>query len=276
MSTPPLSGGEEDRSGLSYGLGPADRPWDGLPLRTAAGATDEGDMDVITGLQALDEAVVRWAYGLDLPSLLAEGVSHLVTHGGVVVLAALALLVFGRGRTRRAGAALAAGLVAHVLVLEGLVKHAVERERPYAALGLYLRDSLVDPASYSFPSGHSAASFMAAAVVGARYPRARVPLFVLATLVALSRVHLGAHYPSDVVAGAVFGLVLGAILVRAFCVAGASVAGGEPEAVAGALERVDGGLAVEDELGGEATEQRRELEAVAGESRDHDDARLVR
>lgn len=171
-------------------------------------------VDVNTGWHSVDTGLTQWVYGFDVPTPASEAITHLVTRGGAVVVVAVVMLALGRGRTRRAGAALAAGLLAHVLLLEGVVKNVVQRKRPFTALGLTLRDSLVDPASFSFPSGHSAAAFLGAWVIGARYPRHRAPLIVLACCVALSRVHLGAHYPTDVAAGAVFGVVLGAALVR--------------------------------------------------------------
>jgi len=71
------------------------------------------------------------------------------------------------------------------------------------------------PASHSFPSGHAATSFACATVIGATAPRLRVPLYALAALVAWSRVYVGVHYPLDVLAGAVWGLVVGLLLVRA-------------------------------------------------------------
>jgi undecaprenyl-diphosphatase len=166
-----------------------------------------------------DAAALEWAYGLGLPILPVALVSHIATRGGLWLVAGLGLSVFGRERMRRTGLAVLSGLVLHVLVLEGVVKHAVARARPFAALGLELRDGLVNPDSYSFPSGHSAASFLGAWILGCAFPRWRSPLLAIATLVALSRLHLGAHYPSDVVAGAFFGLCLGVILARVFRVA---------------------------------------------------------
>jgi undecaprenyl-diphosphatase len=62
---------------------------------------------------------------------------------------------------------------------------------------------------YSFPSSHAANLFGIAVVVGTFYRRTRYYLFPLAILVAIGRVYLGVHYPSDVVAGAVFGLAVG-------------------------------------------------------------------
>jgi len=67
-----------------------------------------------------------------------------------------------------------------------------------------------------FPSGHAITAFAAAVVLGALWPRARMPLFVLAALIALSRVVLGSHYPSDAIAGAILGALMAGLIVRAF------------------------------------------------------------
>jgi membrane-associated phospholipid phosphatase len=65
----------------------------------------------------------------------------------------------------------------------------------------------------SFPSSHAVTSFALAFAVSALWPRARVPMLVYAVLIAISRLVLLAHHPSDVVAGALIG-VLGAMFVR--------------------------------------------------------------
>ncbi len=67
----------------------------------------------------------------------------------------------------------------------------------------------VIPASASFPSGHAATAFAAAVAVGAFYPGFRRPLLALAAVVALSRVYLGVHYATDVLAGSALGVALG-------------------------------------------------------------------
>lgn len=167
----------------------------------------------------IDHGAFLWAYGLNVPEWLALAFTHLATRGGVWALIALGLLVFGRGMNRRTGIALVSGFVAHILLVEGAVKHLVERQRPYLALHVALRDGVVDPASYSFPSGHTAASFLSAWILGARWPRWRAPLFVVAALIGFSRPLLGAHYPSDVFAGAVFGTGIGFVLTTALGIA---------------------------------------------------------
>jgi hypothetical protein len=65
------------------------------------------------------------------------------------------------------------------------------------------------PTSLSFPSAHSSTSFAAARGFTALVPRARAPLHVLASCMALSRVYLGVHYPSDIAVGAVLGSLIG-------------------------------------------------------------------
>jgi undecaprenyl-diphosphatase len=90
-----------------------------------------------------------------------------------------------------------------------LLKWLIPRSRPR------LDPLIAIPHNHSFPSGHAAASFACATVLGAAVPRWRFWLFVLATLIAWSRVYNGVHYPLDVLAGAALGLVIGLGLLRA-------------------------------------------------------------
>jgi membrane-associated phospholipid phosphatase len=71
------------------------------------------------------------------------------------------------------------------------------------------------PGSTAFPSGHSASAFAYATGVGHVLPIASIPLLGLAAVVSYSRVHVGVHYPGDVVAGALVGTMLAQLTTRA-------------------------------------------------------------
>ena len=84
------------------------------------------------------------------------------------------------------------------------IKQAIGRQRPAVE---DLPHLMATPTGLSFPSTHSATSFAAARAYSSLVPAA--PLYALATAMALSRVYLGVHYPSDVTAGAAVGVVAG-------------------------------------------------------------------
>lgn len=90
------------------------------------------------------------------------------------------------------------------------IKRIFARPRPFVTLVL---TSVVGrkPSSYSFPSGHSAASFAGAWLLSRRHPRWTPAFYAFAALVAFSRVYQGAHYPSDVTIGAAVGTGLAAV-----------------------------------------------------------------
>jgi membrane-associated phospholipid phosphatase len=118
--------------------------------------------------------------------------------------------------TRRLPRGAALGAVSYLAAegLSTLLKGVFDRPRP----------SVVDPAVHplvavphngSMPSTHAAGAFAAALAVGLVHPRLRWPLLALAALIALSRVWLGVHYPTDVIAGAALGAAIALVLWRA-------------------------------------------------------------
>ena len=94
------------------------------------------------------------------------------------------------------------------------IKVIVHRPRPWVTADLPQRwpDYRHLDAFHSFPSEDSASAFAIAATVGCFFPRARVPLLLVAALVAAERVLLYAHHPSDVWAGAILGLAVSELL----------------------------------------------------------------
>ena len=119
---------------------------------------------------------------------------------------ALGGLGMAADRPRRRAWARAAGLVGAAYLLNTAIKLGLRRPRP--VLG-DLPPLIGTPTGLSFPSAHATSSFTAARAYGRLQPAQRPALYGLASALAVSRVYLGVHYPSDVAAGAVLGTILG-------------------------------------------------------------------
>lgn len=126
----------------------------------------------------------------------------------------LVLLFFG-GAHREAAIA-AAGLAAGsgIGVFE-LLKNASRRPRP-CALEPHCWSKILPPDQFSFPSGHTITAFAVAVCLSGFYPQLDGVLFFVAASVAASRIILGMHFLSDVVAGGFIGGGLGYIFLRLF------------------------------------------------------------
>ena len=108
-------------------------------------------------------------------------------------------------KTRKSGFTALLALIIGSVITNLVLKTAVARIRPYDAVeGLVpLVKKLRD---YSFPSGHTCASFSCAVVYYKMYPDIKGKgAMVLAVLIALSRLYVGVHYPTDVLGGAIVG-----------------------------------------------------------------------
>lgn len=155
----------------------------------------------------MDSAVLSAVNGAHAPWLdvVMRGVTWLGYEPGIWFISAIVLLGVPRLRASAFRMALAVLLTYGIAI--GVAKPLVARERPYRIPALAVRTVEASPAtSYSFPSGH-AATAVAGAVAAARMcPRAAWAIWLLAGLIAYSRVYVGVHYPSDVTAGALIGL----------------------------------------------------------------------
>jgi membrane-associated phospholipid phosphatase len=132
-------------------------------------------------------------------------------------------------RRRRSSWRAATGAVAVAYALNTAIKPVVGRRRP-DLLGLPALTPT--PTDLSFPSAHAATSF-AGALAYSRLGLPRGPLYALAAALSCSRVYLGVHHPSDVLAGALLGSAAGAWATREVARPGR----GAPDPVAGSDSR---------------------------------------
>jgi len=135
-----------------------------------------------------------------------QGISNTTSY--ISVATPVTIFIIGAAQnnkqTKQKSYVIAGSLVVATVLTEGL-KYIVNRARPST------RDSLIIPASDlgspSFPSGHTSIAFSTATAISLAFPKWYViaPSFLWAGTVGFSRMYLGVHYPSDVLAGAIVG-----------------------------------------------------------------------
>ena len=126
------------------------------------------------------------------------------------ILLAVIFLLFRK--TRKTGLMMGVALLCGLIVGNLTLKPLIHRIRPYDLNpeAILLIDRLND---FSFPSGHTLSSFEGATVLMIRDKRFGIPSMVIAVCIALSRLYLYVHYPTDVLTGAILGIVFGFLAV---------------------------------------------------------------
>ncbi|MEU3061995.1 phosphatase PAP2 family protein [Streptomyces subrutilus] len=200
-------------------------------------------------------AVARWDRGLFdmvarrhwpgadrvLPKL-GRAANHGVLWGGT----AAAIAVFGSTRGRKAAVRGMASLALASATINTVGKWSVRRARPQLDGVPAVRQLTTQPRTTSFPSGHSASAFAFTAGLALESPGWAAVVAPVAASVAFSRIYTGVHYPSDVAAGAAWGVAAGLVVRR--IVRGAQearIVPGDERAAAGAPALPEGeGLTV--------------------------------
>jgi len=130
--------------------------------------------------------------------------------GGTYFHVLLITLLAASPPTRAIGLKLGLVQAAVTAAVQG-IKRMASRVRPYDAYAEVV--PLRTEKDFSFPSGHTAAAFSCAVTLSNMMTQIAVPIYALAILIAYSRIYLGTHYPSDVVAGGIIGMGLASMLI---------------------------------------------------------------
>ena len=138
--------------------------------------------------------------------LLMTAITTLGNHGLIwFILAGILLLT---PKHRKAGVAVLAGLALEVICCNLVLKPLVGRIRP-CDVNPAVQLLVARPDDFSFPSGHTGASFAAVSALYFSRSRLWMPSLILAVLIAFSRLYLYVHYPTDILAGALLGIMTG-------------------------------------------------------------------
>ena len=166
-----------------------------------------------------DGLLLRWLMETFSHPVLDEMmrfVSSLGNKGMIWIAIGILFLLLGvknkKWRTR--GLLVLFSLAANLLVCNTVLKPLVDRTRPYYVLEYTpLIPPVGDP---SFPSGHTSASFAAATAIYAINKKWGIAAYLFAAVMGFSRLYLGVHFPTDVLFGAVVGMVAAKIVVYIF------------------------------------------------------------
>ena len=171
-------------------------------------------IDAVLSFDALALLFIQEHLRFEALNPVARFITALGNGGLVWILLALVLLVFRQTRKDSLYCLPVLGLA--TLINNVIIKNIVQRVRPYEVVeGLTI---LIAPeSSWSFPSGHSCSSFaMATAIFLAFRGRGGAWAYLPATLIALSRLYVGVHYPTDVLIGAVIGTLVAVLCYNAY------------------------------------------------------------
>ena len=159
-------------------------------------------------LQSADAWLLELLVPGDTPWLdtVMAGISAAGSGGALWIV----LVFFGLADPKwRAGAWRLLLVIGFTLLVNNVVlKPIIARPRPAISAAAADRNLPITPASYSFPSGHTAVSVASAIALTRLWPTARAAWWTIAALTAYSRLYLGHHYPLDLVGGAIVGMLI--------------------------------------------------------------------
>lgn len=135
-------------------------------------------------------------------------ISSLGNAGAIWIVLTVVLLLIPK--YRKAGVVMACALALDLVLCNLAIKPLVARPRPYD-LNPFMDYLIARPHGWSFPSGHTAASFAAASALLFSRCKLWIPCMVLAALIGFSRLYLYVHFPTDVLCGALLGVACGGL-----------------------------------------------------------------
>lgn len=133
---------------------------------------------------------------------------------GIIWIGIAVILLFMK-KTRKCGLLMLVSLVLGLILGNGILKNLIARERP-CWIDTNIKLLIPNPHDFSFPSGHTLASFEAAVMIYLHNKKWGKISFVLATLIAFSRMYLFVHFPTDILCGAILGTLISIFVYKGY------------------------------------------------------------
>ncbi len=136
-----------------------------------------------------------------------DAVIPVVTDSGIVLWIVLAIAFMITKKYRGCGISMGAGMIMGFMTGNLILKNLIARARP-----CWINDAvqmLVEiPDDYSFPSGHTLASFIAAIIIFRHSKKMGIPALLMACLMAFTRLYLYVHFPTDILGGIILAVII--------------------------------------------------------------------
>lgn len=156
-------------------------------------------------LQSFELGILDWIQA-NLRCGFLDAVIPVITHYGIIFWIVLAVFFMCLKKYRTCGITMGAGMIMGLLIGNLILKNLIARERPCTINPIQL---LIDtPSEFSFPSGHTLCSFIAATVIFCFSRRLGIPALIMAAFVAFTRLYLYVHFPTDILGGIVLAVCI--------------------------------------------------------------------
>jgi len=165
-------------------------------------------------IQAIDETLILFIQN-NLRFEPLNQIMKVITYAGEagMIWILLSLFFIFVKKDKKTGLVLLAGLAISYIINDIIIKNLIMRPRPFVDIPT-LTALIKYPSSPSFPSGHAVSSFCFSYIVSALQGKRWRWCYIMAFIIAASRSYVGVHYVSDILIGAILGILIAIILVK--------------------------------------------------------------
>lgn len=170
-------------------------------------------MDTILGI---DNAILDFIQNNICSPILDDFMVFVTKLGnGARIWILISLFLLLLKKYRKYGIMMILSLGISEVIGDDIIKHLVERARP-CHINTSVELLINTPTSFSFPSGHTFKGFASATVLYFMNKKIGIGAYILAILIAFSRMYLYVHYPSDILGGGILGILVGIVVVKLY------------------------------------------------------------